>query len=338
MIKNSILKAEVLISRRCNLFCQYCKITKTIPIEQELTTKQWSEAFNIIYKNLGASFIAIYGGEPLCLGKKKLCEIVNMLSKYRPEKSFTIISNCIGLTDGYIKELIDNGLDSWTASVDTLNPSEEIDGFTASKSRVGLTTLLKMKKMGLRDVCGIITATRKNIKHIPDTVKYLSDNGAWAGIDCLHFRKCEGQSGLPEKESMKELIFRREDISQISIVSDKLIEMKRKGALIFPTYEVLEGWKDVNNFIDLNWKCGTKFPYCITVDSDGKLMECDSFQGSRIKKYSIFDLPKKWSEFSNDYMEDVSMECLGCYWSTHFCAKDIIENYKTKYYQHETEN
>lgn len=333
---DKILKAEVLVTRRCNLNCGYCKIPKNIPNEKELTLDQWKQAFKIVYNELGGSFIAIYGGEPLQLGKEGLGDIIEALSSYRPEKSYTIISNSIGLKDSDMDYFISRGLDSWTASVDSLQSGDDVDKYTRAKSNIGLQTLLKFKEKGLRDTCGIVTATRKNLENIPDIVQYLSDRGIWTGIDVLHYRKCDGQKGLPASEDMLDLLFKREDMPIITEVADILIDMKKKGALIFPTYQVLEGWKDPNNIVDLNWKCGTQSPYCITIDADGSLMECDSFQGSRIKNYNIFDLPNKWNSFKEDYMKDVAKECSGCFWSTHVCAKDMMEKGGVKYYQHET--
>jgi len=334
-MKEDLLKAEVLITKRCNLNCSFCKIPKDIKERDELNLEEWKEAFRIVYEDLGASFIAIYGGEPLCLDKDKLLDIIENLSSYREKgKSYTLISNCIGLTNEYMDEMIDKGLDSFTASMDTLDENESLDNISKIKSRKGLNTLLKFKEKGIRDVCGIITATKKNIKNIPQTVKYLSDKGIWVGIDVIHYRK--GNTDLPKKSQVEELLLTRGDMPIIIEVADKLIRMKKEGYLIFPTYEVLEGWKNPNYIIDLNWKCGTNHPYCITIDSNGTLMECDSFRGSRIKKYKIFDLPNKWKEFKKDYFDDVCYECLGCFWSTHFCAEDIIKKKGVKYYQHET--
>lgn len=330
----SLLKAEVLITRRCNLSCSYCKIPKTIGTEKELTTQEWGRAFDIIYNALGADFIAIYGGEPLCLGKEKLTDIVSILSSYRPQKSYTIISNCIGLDNNYIDHLISAGLDSWTASVDTIYSQN--DKCIDTKSNAGLSTLRRMKNKGLRDVCGIITVTKSNLHSVIDTVKYLNSYGIWSGIDLLHYRKCDGQLGLPEKSVLGGLILTRDDLPVLTKIADDLIQMKRNGDLVFPTYDVLEGWKNPNYSIDLNWKCGTIEPYCITIDADGTLMECDSFKGSRIASYNIFDIPLNYSQFCNDFMTDVATECTGCYWSTHVCAQSIKEKGLSRYYQHET--
>jgi len=329
-----ITKAEILITRKCNLACKYCQVIKK-QHATELSTEEWFKTFDIIYNKLNADFIAIYGGEPLMLGKEKLGDIVENLSSYRPKKSYTIISNSINLNDDYQNYLISKGLDSWTASVDTLNSNDGCDKYSKAKSKTGLDALLRFQQKGLRDVCGIITVTKKNIKTIPDTVKFLTDLGIWAGIDLIHYAKNNNDNFSAPREQMEDLVFSHSDISLIQNTADKLIKLKQNGALIFPTYETLEAWKDSRYSIDLNWKCGE--PKAITVDSNGELYECDQFQGSRLKKYTIFDLPDKWKDFKQDYIEDVRRECLGCFWSTHkmLYEKEFMDENGSKYYQHE---
>ena len=331
-MESKILKSEVLLTRRCDLKCPYCKIIKKQ--KEELTTAEWLEAFRIIYDDLGASFIAIYGGEPLVVGKEKLKSIIKYLNTFRPKKSYTIISNCMQLDEEYIKELVDIGLDSWTSSVDTIN-FDSMSTLERKKSEKGLWALEKFNELGVRDTCNIITVTKENIKDIPETVEYFSSKGIWTGLDFIHFDK-GGYNFSCAKDSASNLYFTRNDLPLIQEIADKLIIMKKKGALIFPTYEVLEMWKKPQYSIDLDWKCYE--PVCITLDSDGSLLECDEFQGSRIKKWNIFDLygAKKWDEFAKDYMNDVVYECRGCFWSTHVMAMDIFgKKDGIKYYQHE---
>ena len=336
-MEQKILKAEVLITRRCNLKCSYCKVIKKEV--EEMSVEQWAKAFDIIYNKLGASFIAIYGGEPTMLGKKKLLDIIDILNTYKKDgKSYTIISNSVLLDDNYIKELIEHSLDSWTASVDTISDEAEYADYDAfKKTRCGLEALKKLRAGGVRDVCGIITVHKKNIKNIPLTVHYLTRHGIWASMDVIHYDK-GGDNFSSPKNSMRDLLFTREDMPLIRSVADELLKMYDTHK-IFPTPKILEMWKDPRYIVDLDWKCGDV--YCITVDSDGSLLECDATQGSRIKSYNVFDLDneKIWNTFKSDYMEDVAMECKGCFWCTHVMAEDIIRNKDgVDYYQHKTES
>lgn len=343
MIEDKIVKAEVLITRRCNLRCKTCQVIHPkLPQGRELTSQEWDKAFDIVYNKLGADFIAVYGGEPLILGRNKLGNIIESLAKHRPKKSFTIISNSVGLKEEDMDYFMNRGLDSWTASVDCLPQGNSADKFTKAKSQVGLSTLLKFKEKGLRDTCGIITVTKKNLLQVPETTKFLTDLGIWTGIDLLHYDSPERLDGMDnfstDKKYMKELLL--DNIDDVRNVASKLIQMKKEGALIFPTFKTLEAWKNPNYSLNLNWSCkNLERPYLILLDADGTLGACDQFQPSELKKYSIFDMPEKWNDFSNQYMKSIRDRNCRCFWSTHYCL-DEIANTKDgmKYYQHEKES
>jgi len=282
-----------------------------------------------VYNDLGAEFIALYGGEPFLLEKNKLVGILECLNSYKDKgKSYTIISNCIN--QDKIKE-IHNLLDSFTASVDCLSEEYQLNKQSWIKSQRGLQTLLWLKEKGVRDCCGIITATKKNLKHIPNTIEYLSKNNIWAGIDFIHWKKCRGQKDLPIKSKLEGLTFDIDDLNDIKNIANELINMKKNGSLIFPTYEVLKMWKNPKFSINNDWKCS--YPRSITINPDGSLMECDSYRGNKIKNYNIFDLPEKWNKFSIDYIKDVK-KCRNCFWSTHVMLYDKCMS--KEYYQHKT--
>ena len=337
--KPNLVKAEVLITRKCQLKCKGCKIPDN-KHTKELTIEEWKRAFRIVYEDLNADFQAIYGGDPTMLGREGLKEVVKELSSYRSQgKSYTIISNCLALYNNgqldekYMRELMDAGLDSWTASIDTLENDTTIGN--RIKSHKGLEALLKFKELGLRDCCGIITVSKNNLNSMLKTIKYLNQKGLWVGLDFIHYKKCRGQIDLPSRYDVENLIFNPEDLISIQTVANEIIKLKKDGGLIFPTFEVLENWGKYG--IDLNWQCQQPIR-SITLDSDGSLMQCDSFRGDRIKKYTIFDLPEKWQEFQRDYFKDIKEQNCQCFWSTHAMLFD--EDRKTKrgidYYQHKT--
>lgn len=328
----NLIKAEVLLTRRCNLKCKSCKVIRKDKKEMDL--KEWKKAFNIIYSDLGASFIALYGGEPLVLEEKKLLGIIEHLSGWRDRgKDFTIISNSLLATPKKLKKMIKAGLDSYTASIDTLSKKDELnmDNDAKAKSQEGLSTLLYLKDK-IRDTCGIVTITKKNIDDVYNTIKFLSSHGIWAGIDVLHYDK-GGCNFSSKKEIMKDLLITREDMPRMIKLADNILK-NYNHLLVFPTKKIIQMWKNPKYVVDLNWKCSK--PVCLTLECNGELLECDEFQGSRIKKYSIFDLPTKWLNLQKDYMNDVSMECKGCFWSTHVmaCQERMLSGEGRNYYSH----
>lgn len=342
--KPKIVKMEWLMTRDCNANCSGCQIIHPKwELNPIMSISQIATAIDIVYdKNkLNGSFIAGYGGEPLILGRKKLGEIIRILSSYRPKKSYTIISNSIGLTEKDMDYFISKGLDSWTSSVDCLSNGITYDRYSEVKSKAGIKALMGFKEKGLRDVCGIITINKKNLLQVLETVRFLSDRKIWVGLDFIHYNSPQRLNGLDNKcsnkDDMLDYVFNDNDINNIRKLSEELIKMKKQGGLIFPTFKTLEGWKDPQNSIYLNWSCKSfKKPYSIMMDQDGSLGCCDQFAPPEIRKYSIFDMPQKWNDFSKQYIKSVKERNCRCFWGTHYCLDEIANTKEgIEYYQHE---
>lgn len=327
-----LTKAEVLLTRRCNLRCQNCGVIKER--RSEMSLEQWCEAFDIIY-DLGATFIALYGGEPLEVSKKKLLGIVQHLAgKRRPGRDFTIISNGVKLTDSYADELIQAGLQSWTSSVDAISPKNKELGNQCMtvKTQAGIAALKLMKSKGVRDTCGIITVTAKNLDRVVETVEWLSANGHWAGIDVIHYQRGDDKFNFSAPpEEMADLVLRDEHRPKLKEISDFLI-VNHKRLLVFPTPKVLAMWPKEG--VDLNWRCA---PASITVDSDGTLGLCDDRFTGHTRAFNILKLkdPDELAAFEFVYRRGIK-SCPGCFWSTHVMAVDALNDPKLRaHYVHQ---
>jgi len=335
-----ITKAEVLITRRCNLKCASCGVIKhEVP---EMTLAQWNRAWDVIYNKLGAGFVAIYGGEPLMMGEAWLLEIIYQLSQYRrKDRDFTIISNGCGLQRGTAERFMAMGLQSWTSSVDTISGNKRLGKPVLAKTAAGLKALRLFRELGLRDTCGIITVTAQNLDDIIPTVHQLCGEGHWVGIDLIHYQRGDGEySFSTRKEDMPELILGPQHMEKLALVADQLL--REYGELkVFPTRKVLEMWKDPKFVLDLSWKC--KPGHAITIDSDGSIGLCDDrmpTEMGNLRKlqlklnapWNILDFARShidfealWGEFLDWYYRDLAF-CKGCAWSTHVLAVDALES------------
>ena len=340
MEEPKIIKAECLVTYNCPLECKTCKVYKMgerFP-EPEFDLEKWKKAFKIIYKDLNSDFICIYGAEPLTLGLKNLGDIVLELNKYAKDgKSYSVISNGLLLNTKAIDYLVSKRLDSISCSIDTIDGGT-YDISSKVKSSKGLKALDKFKKKGVRDTCGIITVNRKNIHNVPRIARQLIERGHYVNIDLIHYDKQNGNDTFSaSKEELEDIIFKEEDIPILSKIADELIKIKKESNMIFPSVEYFELWKDKNYSIELGWKCGSEpQPHSITLRPDFHIQNCDCYAGEDVGKYTIFDLPKKWDEFSINYFDDAT-DCPGCFWSTHFMATEIMKNYdrrKIDQYQH----
>jgi molybdenum cofactor biosynthesis enzyme MoaA len=366
-MKPLITKAEVLLTRRCNIKCGTCAVIEPAldpvtgkPTSQhlikEMTTSEWKEAFDVVYDNLGGTFVALYGGEPLVYGDDKLVEIIKILSAKRSDVcDFTIISNGIGLTSERAKRFVDAGLQSWTSSVDTSQAGSDIgDRYMNAKTPAGLKALAMMKnEFNLRDTCGIVTVTAKNLDEIIPTVEWLSANGHWVGIDLLHWNRGDGEYTFSsEKQAMDYLglTLTEEHMEKLSHIADHIIS-RHSDLLVFPTKRVLEMWKDPKFSVELTWKCQPG--HAITIDSNGQIGLCDDRMPNRYgeerkkllpegRPWHILDFNKKdellpkWKEFLSWYAKDLN-HCMGCAWSTHVMAVDALNNQELRsHYVHKT--
>ena len=115
MVSPKLMKAEVLITRRCNLHCSYCNMPTN---KAELTPAQWIEIFNVLTDELGCPFYPVYGAEPLLY--EGIYEIVSYFADSK-KNAFSLLTNATML-DGLTRtKLLDAGLNSITFSVDDLS-------------------------------------------------------------------------------------------------------------------------------------------------------------------------------------------------------------------------
>jgi MoaA/NifB/PqqE/SkfB family radical SAM enzyme len=140
-----IIESSVYLTRKCNLACQYCKIIKTT-LPEELTTRQWVEAFDIL-ESLGIRFVNIAGGEPTILkGLGKMVAHLNNKTSMR----YSIVSNSI-FNDRKLDELVDAGLKTFVASVDVIEDNHGDLG-SIRKSSAGLKMLKKLQNRNVPEL------------------------------------------------------------------------------------------------------------------------------------------------------------------------------------------
>ena len=103
------------ITRRCNMNCEFCAVTGWRNVYSELSAKEWknhAEALN----SLDIGYVNIVGGEPTL--RNDLEDIIRIFSA--ADLTFGIVTNGVNLTKERCMKLIDSGVTSFSASVDTL--------------------------------------------------------------------------------------------------------------------------------------------------------------------------------------------------------------------------
>ena len=309
---NPPTKAEILITKGCNLSCSYCSLKQYDSTgkdewkkQEELSDREWSELPSVL-KEIGISFAPIYGAEPLT----RLPALTNLISGCSGLNiPTTVITNGILLNSDAIKKLKRSGLSSITLSQDILTQDKSIR-IKGEKTASLVDKLIRE----FEDVEIIVTLTRDNIEHLVPFIIGLPKE-VWVHFDFRHSNK--GQPG--SKCLGIELPFRLEDTELIRSVMKEVRTLKLMGHRIHPTIECLNFLIDnPYNTIRQNWICEPGS--WITINSDGRVIGCDDFMPTDFN-FSIFDynITWDWKTWVDEWTTQIK-KCPGCIWLTHLSS------------------
>lgn len=297
-----INEAMLLLTRRCNYHCSFCRIAHK-PIS-ELPLELWQEIIRILKTNYDVRTFGISGGEATLLPNL----LVGVVQEISPYPNFVISNGAVIDTEFGTKlgeRLLLAGLTGYSSSVD--------DEHLLHSKDHGLNSMLKMKELGCQDVTASLTIYSGNVKTLVQTIKKLTDLGIYSVISIVHATK--QPFPIP-------FVFRQDDVSviptydEICYFVDEIIREYPKLDLHAP----IEYFENLPKVYDSNglfkWHC--EKPHYIEIDSDGKIKPCpDLLSGLSILETSIDEMLKMWY---ND-----TSKCPGCYYSCEYRNHTIVE-------------
>lgn len=300
-----ITEAQVLLTRRCNLDCSYCKLTRKKM--NELSPNQWKRSF-LNMESIGIRTVKILGGEPTIFeGIEELIRFINDNTGLR----FALLSNSV-MSDEKLNRLAEAGIQGYFASVDKITDIKKNNTHSGVKSRCGFEKLLKLRDMGVRILGANIVITKENLHDLPEMISELTENGIWSNLcpvisgneDFWEFRSDSSDNGIRLTD---------EDRDDIDIVMKKLVDMKRDGLKIAVPESYLLNMS--GHGVDNDWKCTEMLQ--LRIDSDGGMMLCNDYRGNIAEKYNIVDMnPELYLQFRKEWNEERRVfDCPGCYWS-----------------------
>jgi len=190
-----------ILTRKCNLDCEYCAIVKNYPsmptgypkmdhyIKNEMSTEVVINALKAFKKQNPNVFHIFYGGEPLL--RKDLPEIINFCNEN--EIYYTIISNNTPEIQPLIKRLFQETdyVEGFTSSVD---PVFHHTGYAGEdrirKSVEGMKRLKEIQARGdVKDVVAEITVMNENQHLLYELVSDLSEYEIFSDITFVDISK-----------------------------------------------------------------------------------------------------------------------------------------------------
>jgi len=239
IVKNYLLKRPTRVyidlTHKCNYNCVFCNSINNKT--KEISLNEWEKIILKIKKELGNCFLYFSGGEPL------LYKDFFSLLKFTKENGFYVgmVTNGFFINKVNAYKLINSGIDSITISLESLKEKIQLDltkkRNTIAKVKEAINNLKKEIKNQKKPFININTViTKKNYSELIKIIEFV-ENQKLNGISFL------GLSFNPTDSKVKELMLDKNEQKEFSIIVDKLIELKKKGAKINNTIKELKIFK-----------------------------------------------------------------------------------------------
>jgi len=270
-----------ILTRRCNLRCDYCGIVKVrgeerishykkneIPAERVITLLNKFKTYN------PDIFHIFYGGEPFLRGD--LSDILKFCNEN--DIYYTIISNCTPDIQPKILRVMDEvgGFRGFTGSVDPVMLQEPTDSHTQLKSSAAFGFLMQMKNY-VDDVVAEVTMTKDTLDKTYDLIKMLSSGGIYTSLTALDINKnylydFSAYSAtcrlIKESRKSKELYW--------NIMADETLLIHMKDEVLPMLFR----------YISSDYNCeNEKTIHNLTIDSDGKVRTCLRIRGNMMPNH-----------------------------------------------------
>ena len=311
------------LTRRCNLKCDYCRITRDyegMPSEyprlkeyykNEKDADWWIRTIDYLNRNVEHDpFFILYGGEPTLY--KDFEDLVKEL--YKRKINFTIITNAT--QPDKILNLLDY-IPGLTCSVDPSGISMDVDREYKSQSGINLLATAKRMKPAI-DAVAEVVIDRTNVEQLPQLVRLAESLSFRLSITIIETALSSYYDFAIADE---QLLMDQESALQLK---DLLLHYKANSSnfgKVFLNPEAMLYILDRGPIVRCN---PLKMNY-LSIDSDGSLRLCLRIRGVEVPKLKMNDYWNKlYSEFLEDYSRAVKEDlrlCLGCSWTCAFMTK-----------------
>jgi len=325
-----------LLTRRCNLRCEYCALVRNYKgkpdkypdmkhyHQHEMSTEYILEVLAKIKEHNPNAFHILYGGEPLL--RKDLAQIVNFCNEN--DIHYTIISNnskeIMPMFEDLMVEV--DHINGYTASVDpviVMDP-DKVDPHRLDKSLSGYAKLLALKNLYgkelIKDPVAEITVDNESVPYLHKLVSMLSEAGISSDITFVDIAKSpyyDFSNVFDESQLV-------EQSDELSIQFDKIIDDKLDVHMADKLLPAI--WK----ILPADMDCGIEHNvHNMTIDADGTVRLCLRIRGlstPMVKAIDAFGRGGKLNPFLKQQLKkDKVKYCRGCNWTCMLMSQIITK-------------
>ena len=301
-----------ILTRKCNLDCDYCGIIKNYPDmpkaypkmghynKREMSTGIIKGALRAFKAQNPNMFHIFYGGEPLL--RPDLPDIINFCNEN--EIYYTIISNNTPELQSLMNCLFreTDYVEGFTSSVDPIFNHPGYTGMDRIKKSVeGMKRLKEIQAKGdVKDVVAEITVMNENKNFLYDLVSELSDHKIYSDITFVDIAKSPYYdfSNVTDTDQLVKPSWElAETLSAIKMDQELYVHMK--DVLIPEMFDTLP-----SNF-DCELEHGV---HNVTVDADGTMRLCLRIRGTLTPHIHVSELFETPGMVSKDFYDLMRMD------------------------------
>ena len=321
-----------LLTRRCNLKCDYCAIVKNYEnmpkeyppmshyIKNEMTTSHVIAGLKKFKEHNPDAFHIFYGGEPML--RKDLATIINFCN--REDIHYTIISNNTKEIQPMVMKLfmdVKDKVKGFTASVDPVffDDNESEDSIRKSLEGFGMLAGLKHR---IEDVVAEVTVMKHNQQHLFQLTEMMTKYGINSDITFVDIAKSPYYdfSNVSDKSL---LVWPSAQLAdQFQKINDSDVDVHMKNILLPAIWDMLPSNMDCG--IDQNL-------HNVSVDADGTIRLCLRVRGVHSPKLvnlkNLLDSTGRVSPIAHSAIKtDKEKYCKLCNHTCHLMSKYIDQN------------
>jgi len=306
-----------LLTRKCNLSCDYCRITrnnKNSPypnidyfLKNEMSTDFILKGLEYFKNHNPDCFHIFMGGEPIL--RSDFPDIINYCNKNNI--FYTIISNNTDQIQDKTKRLFSKVeyVAGFTFSVDPIIYEKNNSSDRFRKSQQGLNNLMKYKN-GIKDKVAEITVDNENLKYLIPLIEDLTPKNICSDITFMDIAKNKYYdfSNITDSSLLVQKSEKLLEIFDYIIKNNLNVHMKD---ILLPR---------IFNILPTNLNCEIQNNvHNLTIDSDGSPRLCLRIRGINVPKKNLFSYLNSDGKLSKMLINNIKIDkanyCRGCNWT-----------------------